>query len=74
MAFHASAAYVVGALGQEIGLIRNLRDGEGFDAKSLPPGMESLLTFREECIRVDDEDRFEWGLAVVLDGLRSRLS
>jgi AcrR family transcriptional regulator len=71
--FHTAAAWLVGAINQELTLMRELRQGKGFVAADVPVELAFLPGFKEACLAMDPADRFRAGLAVILDGVDAAL-
>ncbi len=71
VAFHAAAAWLVGAVEQEIGLIRRVVAGEGFKADDLPSELAFLPVFRDQCFANTPEWRFDAGFEILLAGVEA---
>lgn len=69
--FHTAAAWVVGAVEQELRLICRIRAGEGFNEADLPPELGFLPAFRDRCIGDSPEDRFRQGLDILMVGIEA---
>lgn len=69
--FHAAAAWVVGAVEQELRLMSRIRAGEGFKDAQLPSELAFLPAFRDQCIGHTPEERFTAGLDIIMVGLES---
>lgn len=72
-AFQAAAAWVIGAITQELGLMRSLQGGGGFKDEDVPHHLEQLVDFRQVCVNTESDVRFETGLEILLAGIRVRL-
>jgi len=73
-AFQAAAAWLIGAVTQEHGLMRSLEAGEGFSDEDVPPELAGLVDFKHACVGTPSDDRFRNGLEVVLAGIEARLA
>jgi AcrR family transcriptional regulator len=71
--FQTAAAWLVGAINQELTLMRELRQGKGFVAADVPAELAFLPGFKEACLGIDPAERFRAGLAVILDGVEAAL-
>ena len=71
--FHTAAAWLVGAINQELTLMRELRQGKGFVAADVPDELAFLPGFKEACLAMDPAERFRTGLSVILDGVDAAL-
>jgi AcrR family transcriptional regulator len=72
--FHAAAAWLVGAINQELTLMRELRMGKGFVAADVPPELAFLPGFKQTCLAIDPAERFAAGLDVILRGVEAALN
>lgn len=73
-AFQAAAAWLIGAVTQEHGLMRALQAGGGFADEDVPPELAGLVDFKHVCVGTPGEDRFRHGLEVVLAGIDALLA
>jgi len=71
--FHTAAAWLVGAINQELTLLRELREGKGFVAADVPAELAFLPAFKEACLAMDPTERFAAGLDVLLAGVEASL-
>jgi AcrR family transcriptional regulator len=71
--FHTAAAWLVGAINQELTLMRELQQGKGFAAADVPPEFAFLPGFKAMCLAIDPAERFAAGLDVVLAGVEASL-
>lgn len=71
--FHTAAAWLVGAINQELTLMRELRQGKGFVPADVPSELAFLPAFKETCLAIDPADRFRAGLEVILAGVQAAL-
>ena len=73
-AFQAAAAWLIGAVTQELGLMRSLAAGEGFSDAEVPDDLRALVDFQRVCTGTDSEVRFRHGLEILLAGVEARLA
>jgi AcrR family transcriptional regulator len=73
-AFQAAAAWLIGAVTQELGLMRSLVAGEGFADDEVPGELRAVVDFKRMCVGTDSEQRFRNGLEVLLAGVEARLA
>jgi AcrR family transcriptional regulator len=73
LAFGVAGSWLHGAVTQELGLMAELRQGEGFQADDVPPELAGVVEFKEACLTWSDEDRFAAGLDVLLAGFETLL-
>ncbi|HEX7096534.1 MAG TPA: TetR/AcrR family transcriptional regulator C-terminal domain-containing protein [Acidimicrobiales bacterium] len=73
-AFQSAAAWLVGAVVQENGLIDALRAGHGFTPADVPPELGMLVEFKEICLDIPSELRFRRGLELMIAGIEARLA
>lgn len=73
-AFQAAAAWLIGAVTQELGLMRSLAAGEGFSDAEVPDDLRALVDFKRVCTGTDSEVRFRHGLEILLAGVEARLA
>ena len=71
--FHTAAAWLVGAINQELILMRELRQGKGFVSTDVPAELAFLPRFKEACLATDPLERFTVGLEVLLAGVEAQL-
>ena len=71
--FHTAAAWLVGAINQELTLMRELRQGKGFVAADVPVELAFLPAFKEACLAIEPAERFSAGLEVILNGIEAAL-
>jgi AcrR family transcriptional regulator len=72
--FHTAAAWLVGAIHQELTLMEELRMGKGFVPTDVPPELAFLPEFKALCLAIDPVDRFAAGLDVILRGVEAALA
>jgi AcrR family transcriptional regulator len=72
--FHTAAAWLVGAINQELTLMRELRKGKGFVPADVPPELAFLPDFKAACLAIDPVERFAAGLDVMLSGVEASLT
>jgi AcrR family transcriptional regulator len=73
-AFQAAAAWVIGAVQQEINMMSALSAGEGFSDEDIPPQFAALVDFKRICIETPGDVRFSKGLELLLAGIEARLA
>lgn len=73
-AFQAAAAWLIGAVTQELGLMRALQAGGGFADDDVPPELSELVAFKNVCVGTPGDDRFGHGLEVLLAGIDASLA
>ena len=75
VAFNISAAWVTGAINQELGLMADLEAmGTDRDAiADMPHELQEVVDFTEACLAWTPTQRFDYGLETVLAGLEWRL-
>jgi AcrR family transcriptional regulator len=71
--FHAAAAWLVGAINQELTLMRELRQGKGFVAADVPVELAFLPAFKAASLAIEPVERFNAGLDVILSGVEASL-
>jgi len=71
--FHTAAAWLVGAINQELNLMRELRKGKGFVVADVPAELAFLPAFKATCLATDPVERFTTGLEVILSGVEAQL-
>jgi AcrR family transcriptional regulator len=69
--FHTAAAWLVGAINQELTLMQELRMGKGFVPTDVPPELAFLPGFKAMCVAIDPAERFAAGLDVILRGVEA---
>ena len=60
-AYSVAAAWLVGAIGQEMTLVARLRAGEGFTVADVPPEYAALPAFKASFASISARDRFQTG-------------
>ena len=73
LAFNTAGAWVVGAVRQELGLFAELVAGEGFDPDDVPPEFAGAAAMKEACVAWTADEHFEFGLNVILAGVKAQL-
>jgi hypothetical protein len=73
LTFNIAAAWLVGAINQELILMRELRQGRGFAAADVPAELAFLPAFNEACLAIPAIERFTTGLEVLLAGIEAQL-
>lgn len=75
LAFDTTASWVVGAIRQELGVMEVLADrGDVYARNQLPPELlDEVLDFAEACSAWTPQQRFDFGLNVVISGLEVQL-
>jgi AcrR family transcriptional regulator len=73
LAFNTAGAWVVGAVRQELGLFAELVAGEGFDPADVPPEFAGAAAMKEACVSWTADEHFEFGLDVMIAGVKARL-
>lgn len=73
LAFNTAGAWVVGAVRQELGLFAELVAGEGFDPDDVPPEFAGAAAMKEACVSWTADQHFDFGLDVIIAGIRAQL-
>lgn len=74
LAFDTVASWVVGALRQEVGIMRQLEEADRtFDRDGVSPEVAEVLDFAEASLAWTPDQRFEWGFETLMAGLEVQL-
>ena len=74
LAFGVAGSWLHGAVTQELGLMAELRGGQGFQADDVPAELAGVVEFKDACLAWSDEDRFSAGLDILLAGFEALLA
>ncbi len=74
LAFTVAGSWLHGAVTQELGLLKALRQGLGFQADDVPEELAGVIEFKDACLAWSDEERFVAGLEVLIAGVEALMA